>query len=417
MESSARANMCNTTLLHAFCTGLMALGFSATVLAAIPIEVDAAFPAGNIIVEGIEGDTVKLRPDLRDTQGDWFYWAFRVKNAQGRTLRFIFTKQNPVGARGPAISLDEGVTWTWLGRENVTNSTFAYAFPADAASVRFSFGMPYTAASLKAFLTSIGQHSALRVEKLATTRKGRTVERLHLGKLNGEPRHRVLITARHHACEMMGNYAAEGLMAAVLADDELGRWYRENVELMVIPFVDKDGSEDGDQGKNRKPRDHNRDYTGQSVHVETAALREWVPHWSGGKLAAMIDLHCPYIRGGRNERIFQPGKETPCLWQEQQRFAQHIKQNLRGPLPYDPADDLPFGLEWNTGNNTTQGMSSTTWAGALPGIRLATTIELPYANAGGKMVTQESARQFGRDLAAALRDYLIQPNENRPLVD
>ena len=40
-------------------------------------------PAGNVVVEEIAGDTVRVRPDLRDTEGDWFYWAFRVAGAAG----------------------------------------------------------------------------------------------------------------------------------------------------------------------------------------------------------------------------------------------------------------------------------------------------------------------------------------------
>ena len=52
----------------------------------------------------------------------------------------------------------------------------------------------------------------------------------------------------------------------MLADNEDGYWFRRNVEVLAIPFMDKDGVEEGDQGKNRKPRDHNRDYIGQSVH-------------------------------------------------------------------------------------------------------------------------------------------------------
>ena len=42
----------------------------------------------------------------------------------------------------------------------------------------------------------------------------------------------------------------------------------------LVPFVDKDGVEEGDQGKNRAPRDHNRDYAGASMYPETGALRE-----------------------------------------------------------------------------------------------------------------------------------------------
>ena len=51
------------------------------------LRIDADLPAGNIIVNGIENDTVKLQQDLRDSK-QWFYWAFRVRGANGRTLQF-----------------------------------------------------------------------------------------------------------------------------------------------------------------------------------------------------------------------------------------------------------------------------------------------------------------------------------------
>ena len=56
--------------------------------------IDCEFPGGNIVVDAIEGDTVSLHQDLRDTRGDWFYWYFRVRGAAGRTLNFKFTKGN-----------------------------------------------------------------------------------------------------------------------------------------------------------------------------------------------------------------------------------------------------------------------------------------------------------------------------------
>src|SRR5215213_4902724 len=79
------------------------------------LKIDADFPGGNIAVDAVEGDTVRIHPDLRDTEGNWFYWAFRVTGAQNRTLTFEFTQQQPVGVRGPAVSLDDGVNWSWLG--------------------------------------------------------------------------------------------------------------------------------------------------------------------------------------------------------------------------------------------------------------------------------------------------------------
>ena len=80
------------------------------------VTVDANLPAGNVVVEGISGDTVRLRQDLRDTSGEWFYWAFRVTGAAGRTLTFDFTNKKgggPVGVRGPVVSTDGGQTFSY----------------------------------------------------------------------------------------------------------------------------------------------------------------------------------------------------------------------------------------------------------------------------------------------------------------
>jgi hypothetical protein len=370
--------------------------------------IDADFPGGNIIVDKVDGNDVHLRPDLRDTSGTWFYWCFRVRGAAGRNLTFHFTRYDPVGVRGPAVSLDGGRTWKWLGRASATVKSFTYAFPPSVDEVRFGVGMTYTSEHLETFLKTLPKDAPLRQVELCKTRKGRSVPVLHVGKIDGEPRFRILITARHHACEMMASYAVEGIIAAALADDELGKWFRANVELAVVPFADRDGVEDGDQGKNRKPRDHNRDYDGESKHVETAALRAYVPMWAAGRLVAAFDLHCPALRGGSHEYIYQVGKEGPTGWDEQQKLGKLLEGLRKGSLPYKASNDMPFGKDWNTVANFKQGMSCARWAATIPGVRIAGTFEIPYANAGGAEVNADSARAFGRDLAAAMKAYLEQ---------
>ncbi len=79
------------------------------------IAVDAAFPGGNMIVDGVTGDTVRLRQDLRDTNVWWFYWHFRVRGAAERTLKFMFDEppdRSVFGGMGPCFSVD-GIDWEW----------------------------------------------------------------------------------------------------------------------------------------------------------------------------------------------------------------------------------------------------------------------------------------------------------------
>jgi len=373
------------------------------------LVVDSEFAGGNIIVDAIEGDTISVHQDLRDTTGDWFYWYFRVRGASGRELTVRFTGSNVIGTRGPAVSTDGGESWEWLGREAVDGQSFRYTVPEAADEVRFCFAIPYFESDLDEFLARHASNPHLDVTTLATTRNGRAVEQIRLGDLSGDPAHRVLLTCRHHCCEMTASYALEGLMQTVLTGSDYGRWLPENVEFLIVPFVDKDGVEQGDQGKNRSPRDHNRDYAGESIYASVGALREIVPAWSGGRLRVALDLHCPHIRGESNEKIYFVGIQNQEIWPNVSRFSKVLETAQTGPLEYRAADNMPFGQGWNTNSNYTQGRSFSAWASQdLRGVDVVSTIEIPYANVRATDVTPDAARAFGRDLARALREYLDQ---------
>ena len=372
------------------------------------LTVDAGVPGGNIVVERVQGDDIYVHQDLRDTQGDWFYWHFRVRGAEGRTLRVHFTQSNVIGVRGPAVSIDGGGAWEWLGASAVEDASFTFAVPGDVPEVRFCMGMPYTAENLHAFLADYAGHPNLKVDTLNTSLKGRPIEKIVVGSSDDRCKHRILVTCRHHACEMMASYCLEGIIESVLANNEEGRWFQDNVEFLIVPFVDKDGVEDGDQGKNRKPYDHNRDYNGESIYPAVRTLRELVPAWSGGKLRLAFDLHDPWIRGKHNESIYFVGGENATHWKRVSDFSSTLERVQRGPLVFHAENNLPFGQSWNTRKNYGNHKSCKHWAGEQDGIWFSTTMELPYANADGREVNTETARAFGHDLARAMRRSLVE---------
>lgn len=368
------------------------------------IEVDAAFPGGNIIVDSIEGDSIKVRQDRRDTEGSWFYWSFRVSGAAGRDLQVAFTDGNVIGSQGPAVSLDGGLSWNWMGRDSVDEFGFRHSCPSDAKEVRFAFAIPYVQKNLDSFLDRFSGNAALQRQVLCTTPKGRSAEWFRIEGDTDTARHRVLITCRHHCCEMMANYVLEGILESALSSDDLGAWYRNSVVLDAVPFVDKDGVEQGDQGKNRQPRDHGRDYAGESIYSETAAIRQrWLDN-SAERPSLVLDLHCPYIRGGLNECIYLVGRENN--WEEIGRLSAILESGCSGPLKFESKNNLPFGQDWNTAANYSKGKGIGAAAQDLPGVRLATTIEIPYAIAGGVTVTPDACRTLGHDISAAIRRYL-----------
>jgi hypothetical protein len=376
-----------------------------------PFQIDANFPGGNVVVEQIDGDAVDLRPDLRDTAGGWFYWCFRVRGAAGRTLTVRFTAERPIGVRGPGVSIDGGATWRWLGADEVGHDIerFTFAVPAGVGSVMFSMAMLYTRAHWDRFAATPAVSVTLRQRVLCRSRDGRAVTLAEWARVPAAARAFVLVTARHHACEMTASHVLEGLLAEAAGAG--GAWLREHVDLAAVPFVDADGVERGDQGKNRRPHDHNRDYRGASIYPEVAAIRALVPARAAWRPIVHLDLHCPYIRGPLNEAVYQVGSRHPAIWAQQQRFATALAATDDGNgLPYDPADDLPFGQAWNVGDNFSGGVASTEWSAAQPGATLVSGIEIPYANARRAAVTAEAAHALGRRMARALTAFLAAPD-------
>ena len=374
------------------------------------LAIDSNFPGGNILVTKTDGDTVELKPDMRDTMVPWFYWYFRVTGAGGRTVKFVFNKSH-VGVRGPAVSLDAGRTWKWLGAESVLEGTFSFTFPEKNNDVRFSVGMPYVHADLEGFLARHKDGPYLHRETLTRTRKGREVVALRIGDRERKARYAIGVTARHHCCEMMANHVLEGLMEGALAEDAAGRWLREHAEFLVVPFMDTDGSEDGDQGKNRSPFDHNRDYASNAPrYAEVAALKERLPAWSAGRPLVFLDLHDPALRTDIHEVLHFLEPEDAAQAMRMDRLCTLLERDQQGPILYRKAGNLRFGSGYNKIIAQPPPISAG-WARTLPNTIMGCTVEIPYANAGGCEVNAHSAREFGRDLAVALQAFLSEGPE------
>lgn len=363
-------------------------------------KIDTDFPGGNGQVEMLAGGRVRVRPDLRDTLTPWFYWCFRVTEAAGRRLEFDLGAEN-LGVRGPAVSRDGGRTWAWLG--TAADGTFVYEFPPDVSEVRFSVGMPYGLSDWQRFVAEAGGAGVWELGTLTRTRSGRDVPLVRIGG----PRNPigVAVTARHHACEMMASYVLEGLIAEWLSGSVCGRALRDRTDLLAVPFMDLDGVERGDQGKNRAPHDHNRDYSAAPIYPEVAAWMRTVPEWAGGRPLVLLDLHAPALHGPFHESIFFVGPEDRVQAERLERLCRHLAREARSAIALGEPSTLPFGQGFNTASPDGRRTNSA-WSAALPNCLLGATLETAYANASGAEVTADAARGFGRDLAAALLSWL-----------
>jgi len=376
--------------------------FSAN-LQAQDITVSSDYPGGNIVVLDIQKDTIKLAPDLKHTEGDWFYWNFKVENIAGRKITFQFDSDNKFAKYGPAYSINNDQHWKWLGENSVQNNSFTFTFSESDSIAYFCMSFPYTESHLKEFLDRMTD-PFLQVDTLCLSPENRVVEKIRIMP-HKELKAKVLITARHHACEMIASYVLEGLMESILSEINL-QYLRDHAEFLIIPFMDKDGVENGEQGKNRLPRDHNRDYIDTPVHNSTAALRELAPSWGEDDLKMALDIHCPWIKGDGNEYAYLVGTSDKQLEDNQKQFSKMLETNAHWEIQYKHQNFMKFGVAWNTGKNYTKGIPFAKWANSLKGMSMAATLEFPYAEVSGTQVSKDGARAFGKALAYSMQEYL-----------
>ncbi len=353
------------------------------------ISIRADFPGGNILVREINDKKIMLSPDLRDTTTNWFYWYFEAKFSVPGTYEFYFDMAS-IGPSGPAISKDGGVNWYFGNDLKLPDEGFYYNCE-QPETVRFSMAIPY----LEAHWRQFAGRMKIATTELCRSRQNRSVELFRTGAGS----RKVLLTVRHHCCEMAANYILEGMLENVLNHP------LENLSLFVVPFVDKDGVENGDQGKNRSPHDHARDYGSNPIYPEIAAIMALVEK---EQPEFILDLHCPWLRGSEsNETFYVVGPPNPQLQLRVDDFSEFLEKNTANiPARYYKSDNIPFGTKWNTGGNYADGETLGHWAAKQPWSPFALSMENPYANARELIMTPQLWREFGHSLLQSFAEYL-----------
>jgi hypothetical protein len=100
------------------------------------------------------------------------------------------------------------------------------------------------------------------------------------------------------------------------------------------------------------------------------------------------------MAGYQNEHIYFVGSESPKIAEAQMEIGRMLEKTYT-ILPFEARGYLPFGESWNVGAGVKYQTGSSWATNNLPNVKLATTIEFPYANALGTPVTQKSAKSFG----------------------
>lgn len=342
------------------------------------------FTGGNIRVKEQSGNIIYLENELRDTEGDWFYWAFCVEDAQEQELTFHF-QENRLGYYGPAVSHDLK-HWEWMG--DTEENSFTYRFAKGEQKVYFAHDMLYHPDRFEEFAARKG----LKLLTLCTSLKGRQTPYFEFG--DGEQR--IILTARHHACEATGSYVLEGVLEELLENPI------ENSRIFCVPFVDYDGVIDGDQGKNRRPHDQNRDYhpSAAAIYPETGKIREYA-YQNGVDYA--FDFHSPWHKGGvRSDHVYIVRNSLENV-EKFETFGKLLEQNVTDKsMKYNREYDYPPMTGWNIPGAQ---FGANMWK--RPGCKLVISLETPYFGGENNQVSQERLLELGRCFARTFKKYRI----------
>ncbi|MBL8027337.1 MAG: T9SS type A sorting domain-containing protein [Fibrobacteres bacterium] len=365
------------------------------------ITVSRAYSGGNIIVDSSANDTIYIKADNTHTSTPWFYWNFSVKNAGSRKLNFKFDTYR-MHVNGPCISTDTGASWQWQANGTVWQyaRSFSYTF-TDSSEVRFAFTIPYTERELKSFLASHTNNQHIAETLFCTSDSGRRVELIRAGRIDSHCKHRIFLSSRHHACETTGSWVLEGMLEAALANDTLGRWCRDKLEILAVPLIDKDGVELGEQGKGRTPHDHNRDYITIPLYNSVRAVKAQLPVLGDTLLRLGLDIHSP----GQTAENISIYADT-AKGRDAYTFAEILQdsQTTEGHI-YDKS------TAFNSFSNTTSG-TCRQFVNNLPGVLFGATLEIPYTTTRNnsteprKSVSKSSLKAFGKNVLNAVRILL-----------
>lgn len=329
------------------------------------------------------------------------WWHFAVQS-QGRPLRCIWEQTNEVlgGSQLPAVvPVYRAAAGPWRRveprscRHDAARHEFSFTVPAVQGRVEVAYCYPYGLDRADALLEQLAARPGVAVRQIATSAGGRPCRLLELG--HGE--HHVWLTARHHAGEVQGTWVMEGLLRAALAAPRL----LAAATFHAVPVMDTDAVAEGWYGKDRGPRDFNRDYVTRPCRPEVAAVMAAAE--AVGRADVMLDLHGP--APGDPSFLVPPAEPTlsPDEWQALWTLGARLQVLAPRRCPVRVRDWSPSSLNWS-GINT--GQTATSWFQQRFG-SLAATLETTYHRSHDeRLVTPRDWLALGRSLARALEVHV-----------
>ncbi|MBP6963880.1 MAG: hypothetical protein KBC96_05680 [Armatimonadetes bacterium] len=365
-------------------------------------RVRRALKSGNGVVHEVTWEdgrwVVRFLSEPRTSpQSLWF--SLEADNLQGKPVRFVWMNADHTlgnaGALGnirPVLRVSGGGWMRCLEVEVVTADdgrlelAFEHNRPSDRVAVAFCY--PYCSDH---FQLTLDETRLPAPATIGITGQGRPLPRLRLPGSGGAG---VYLMARQHAGETPGSWVLDGLIRA-LAKDGPGEF-----DWWIVPFVDLDGVENGDYGKDAHPWDFNRAWEKMPMRPEVLSIQADLHRFASRyPKRLLIDLHAP----GHAEDglwVFMPRSHRPAA---QRVVSESIASVLASVFTEVEASELK--RETNYASRWGVDATFVSWAWDRLDHTPAASIETSYQSFAGRRLDIDGYRDIGRRLVSAFEAY------------
>ncbi len=274
------------------------------------LKISSRFDGGAIdIVQADSAQKIDLRI-RKDSHADFLQWFyFRVQGARDTACNFRFINAGatsyPDGWKDyQAVASYDRRTWFRVPT-SFDGQVMTISHAPEQDSIYYAYFEPYSWERHLDLLARAAQTPGVRLLDLATTRDGRDLNALVIGKANAAKK--IWVIARQHPGETMAEWFAEGMIDALLERaNPVAALLREQAVFYIVPNMNPDGAVRGNLRTSATGANLNREWVAPTAQFspEVLAVRNLM-HETGCDV--FLDVHgdegLPYVFVAGSEMI------------------------------------------------------------------------------------------------------------------
>lgn len=256
-------------------------------------HINAAFDAGNIIVETAE-DPSDIRLSIRkDTKSDFYQWFyFRLTGAKDTPCTLRITNAAGAAFKGGwedyrVVASYDREDWFRVPDTRYKNGHLIWDHTPETDGIYYAYFAPYSMERHADLIADCLDHEGVSLEVLGTSVEGQAMDCLSVG----EGDKTIWVIARQHPGESMAEWWMEGFLARLLdEEDAVAQHLRREVTFRIVPNMNPDGSRHGNLRTNAVGANLNREW-GVLTPERSPEVHCVIKAMDADKPALCLDVH------------------------------------------------------------------------------------------------------------------------------